>query len=45
VRDAKDGGSLCVESGRFSGQEELDRGFHVGVRSELLNEGSARPII
>ena len=46
VRDVKDGGSLCVESGGFSGQEDLERGFHLGVRGELLNERpSARPII
>lgn len=34
VRDGKDRSSLCMESGRFIGQEELDRGFHAGVRSE-----------
>ena len=46
VRACKDGRPLCVESGCFIGQEELDRGFHAGVRTcELLNERSARSSI
>jgi hypothetical protein len=31
VRACEDGRPLCVESGCFIGQEELDRGFHTGV--------------